>query len=51
MVARGTVLWESLLGKPRGKATDTLIQAKGCVALLLQLERKAHMLAPTRDED
>ena len=39
-MARGTALWESLMGKPRGKATDPLIQAKGSVTLLLQLERK-----------
>ena len=50
-VARGTALWESLVGKPRGKATDPLIQAKGIVILLLQLGRKAHVHAPTRDED
>ena len=50
-VARGIALWESLMGKPRGKATDPLIQAKGSVTLLLQLERKAHLQAPTRDED
>ena len=50
-VARGTALWESLVGKPRGKATDPLIQAKGSVTLMLQLERKAHVQAPTRDED
>ena len=50
-VARGTALWESLFGKPRGKATDPLIHAKGSVTLLLQLERKAHVHAPTRDED
>ena len=43
--------WESLVGKPRGKATDPLIQAKGSVTLLLQLGRKAHLHAPTRDED
>ena len=43
--------WESLVGKPRGKATDPLIQAKGSVTLLLQLGRKAHVHAPTRDED
>ena len=62
-VARGTALWESLLGKPRGKASweslirkpqgkapDPLIHAKGSVTLLLQLGRKAHMHAPTRDE-
>ena len=43
--------WESLVGKPRGKATDPLIHAKGCVTLLLQLGRKAHVDAPTREED
>ena len=51
MVARGTALWESLLGKPRGKATDPLIHAKGRMTLLLQLERKSHVNAPIRDED
>ena len=50
-VARGTALWESLVGKPRGKATDPLIHAKVSVTLLLQLGRKAHVHAPTRDED
>ena len=50
-VARGTALWESLVGKPRGKATDPLIDGKGRVTLLLQLWRKAHVHAPTRDED
>ena len=50
-VARGTALWESLVGKPRGKATDPLINAKGSVTLLLQLGRKSHVHAPTRDED
>ena len=48
---RGTVLWESLAGKPRGKATDPLIHAKGSVTLLLKLESKAHLYATTRDED
>ena len=43
--------WDSLVGKPRGKATDALIQAKGSVTLLLQLGWKAYMHAPTRDED
>ena len=43
--------WESLVGKPRGKAPDHLIHAKGCVTLLLELGRKAHVHAPTRDED
>ena len=51
MVARGTALWESLVGKPRGKATDPLIHAKGSMTLLLQLERKSHVNAPIRDED
>ena len=54
-VARGTALWERLmgkpLGKPRGKAPDPLIHAKGSVTLRLQLGRKTHVHAPTRDED
>ena len=47
----GKASWESLVGKPLGKATDLLIHAKGSVTLLLQLGRKAHVHAPTRDED
>ena len=47
----GKASWESLVEKPRAKATAPLIHAKGRVTLLLQLERKAHMQAPTRDED
>ena len=47
----GKASWESLMGKPRGKTTDALIHAKGSVTLLLQLGRKAHVHAPTRDED
>ena len=47
----GKASWESLLGKPRGKATDPLIHGKGSVKLLLQLGRKAHVHAPTRNED
>ena len=43
--------WESLVGKPRGKATDPLIHTKGSVTTLLQLGRKAHVHAPTRYED
>ena len=43
--------WESLVGKPRGKATDPLIHGKGSMTLLLQLGRKAYVHAPTRDED
>ena len=47
----GKASWESLVGKPRGKATDPLIHAKGRVTLLLQLGRKAHVNTPTRNED
>ena len=47
----GKASWGSLVGKPREKASDTLILAKGSVTLLLQLRRKAHVHAPTRDED
>ena len=50
-VARGTALWESLVGNPLGEATDPMIQAMGSVTLLLQLGRKAHVHAPMRDED
>ena len=48
---RGKASWESLKGKPRGKATDPLIHARGSAKLLLQLGRKAHVHAPTRDKD
>ena len=47
----GTALWESLVGKPRGKATDPLTHVKGSATLLLQLGRKQHVHAPTGDED
>ena len=47
----GKASWESLVEKPRAKATDPLIHAKGSVTLLLQLERQAHVHAPTRDEE
>ena len=54
-VARGTALWESLVGKPRGKASReshrSLDPREGSATLLLQLERKAHLHAPTRHED
>ena len=40
--------WENHVGKPRGKATDPLIHAKGRMTLLLQLGRKALFNAPTR---
>ena len=49
-VTRGTALWESLVGKTRGKATDPLVHARGSVRLLLQHGRKGHAHAPTRDE-
>ena len=41
--------WHSPVGTPRGKAPDPLIHGKGCMTLLLQLGRKAHVHAPTRD--
>ena len=47
----GKASWESLMGKPQGKATNPLIHAKGSVTPLLKLERKAHVHSPTRDED
>ena len=47
----GKASWESLEGKPRGKAADPLIHSKGSATLVLQLGRKAHMHAPTRDKD
>ena len=43
--------WDIPVGKPRGKATAPLIHAKGSVTLLLQLGRKVHVHALTRDED
>ena len=47
----GKASCKSLVGKPREKATDPLILEKGSTTLLLQLGRKAHVHAPTRDED
>ena len=47
----GKASWESLVGKPRGKATDPLIHENGSATLLLQLGRKAHVNTPTRNED
>ena len=47
----GKASWESLMGKSRGKATDPFIHEKGRVTLVLQLGKKAHVPAPTRDED
>ena len=45
-VARGTALWESLVGKPQARATDPLIQTKGSVTLLQQLGRKNARACP-----
>ncbi|XDA82038.1 hypothetical protein R6Z07F_018381 [Ovis aries] len=63
-VARGTALceslvgqpcgkasWESLVENPGGKATDPMTHEMGNVTLLLQIRRKAHLHAPSRDED
>ena len=47
----GKASWESIVGKPGGKATDPLIHSKGSATLLLQLVRKAHVHATTEDED
>ena len=47
----GEASWESYVGKPRGKATDPLIHAKGSATLLLKLRRKAHVHAPIRADD
>ena len=42
----GKASWERLVEKPRGKATDPLIHAKGSATLLLQIGRKAHVHPP-----
>ena len=42
----GNASCESLVGKPRGKATDPLIHAKGSVTLLLQLGGKHTCMPP-----
>ena len=47
----GKASWESLVEKLRGKATDSLIHSTGSMTLLPHLGRKAHVHAPTRDED
>ena len=57
MVARGTALWESLVGKPRGnplgkpsrESHRSMIHANGSATVLPHLGRKAHVLAPTRE--
>ena len=45
---RGSALWESLEGKPRGKATDPLIHAKGSATLLLEREERARACPHSR---
>ena len=54
-VARGTSLWANLVGKPRGKASRerhrSLDPRKGKRDTAAKLGRKAHVHAPTRDED
>ena len=40
----GKASWESLVGKPRGKATDPLIHAKGRVTLLMATMTKHRLL-------
>ena len=45
-VARGTALWESLVGKPRGKAPEPLIHAKGITTLLLRSGGKRTCMPP-----
>ena len=47
----GKACLENLVGMPRGKATDPLIVGPGRLTLVLELGRKAHVHAPTRDED
>ena len=54
MVARGTALWESLEGKPRGKASReshrSLDIREGKRDTAAKAGRKAHVHAPTREE-
>ena len=47
----GKVSWESLEGELQGKGKDHLIHVTGSLTLLLELGRKAHVHAPTLDED
>ena len=42
----GKASWESLVGKPRGKATEPLIHAKGSVTLLQKLGGKHTCMTP-----
>ena len=47
----GKASWESLVGKPRGKTRNPLINPTGKLTVLLMLGRKAHVHAPIGDED
>ncbi|KAI4550390.1 hypothetical protein MJT46_018555 [Ovis ammon polii x Ovis aries] len=42
---------ETLEGNPRGKATDPRIDAMASVTMLPQIRRKAHVHAPSQEED
>ena len=54
-VARGTALWESLVGKPRGKASReshiSLDLREGKHDTPATAREETHVHAPTRDED
>ena len=54
-VARGTALWKSLVGKPRGKASreshKCLDPREGKRDTAATARRKAHVHAPSRDDD
>ena len=54
-VARGTALWESLVGKPRGKASResnrSLDPREGKRDTAATAREKTNVHAPTRDED
>ena len=45
-VARGTALWESLVGKTRRKATDPLVHARGSVNCCYSMGRKGTLMPP-----
>ena len=54
-VARGTALWESLVGKPRGKASKeshrSLDPREGKRDTAVTAREERHVHAPTRVED
>ena len=47
-VAHMRALWESLLGKPRRKATDPSINETGSLTLMLQVRGKFDVLSPRK---